>query len=1317
MKRTLRILSTLSLALLGATAAHARDLRGYDASFEQRPQSLPQRSPTVGLAPAVARVASVDPRTGAPSFVWGHRAGSGFSPLTTPGEAARAHLLASASLYGLSKEAIDTAHVTHVHDTGRGAIVVVLRQSIGGVPLWHHDAKIFLRRDLSLVAMSGSLHPAATDTPKARGQFKLPAAGAVARALSDLYATSVPSSALSDNASAADPKTEYKKFDLASPQSFGGMIRFERPARARKVYFALGDRLVPAYHVELFSREKGASSDMYGYVIAADDGRVLARKNLTAEASFKYRVWADETGDNRPFDGPVADFTPHPTGLPDGSAPAYVPPNLITMSGFNKNGDPWLPDNATDTRGNNADAYTDHDDSNSPSGGDTRALVSAPGEFDRVYDTAKSPNDSLDQEMAAVAQLFYTNNWLHDYWYDSGFDEAAGNAQSNNYGRGGAQGDRLLVEAQDAFDQGQSDNANMATPDDGESPRMQMYVWHGKEERSISSPALSPNAETAAAEFGPQSFDLTGAVALADDGVAPKSNGCEAFVGDVSGKIALVDRGSCTFHEKAVNAQNAGAVGMILANNQGGSPPFMPASGFADVTIPVLGITQADGAALKTALMAGEVTVTLQRQAGPLVDGTIDNLIVSHEWGHYLHHRLVGCQLNQCGGESEGWGDFVALTTQIRPGDDLDGVFSDSTYAASAAPNYAYYGVRRYPYSTDMNKNPLTFTHIQQAVDLPVGPPMADVFPDNSESHNTGEVWASMMFEGFVGLLKESKAATPKYTFEEARRRMADYVVAGMIGAPYEPTFTEQRDAIIAAAYAADPDDALLIASGFAKRGAGSCAVSPPADSIDNNGVVESFKVAPAVSITGVTLDDSAASCDNDGALDAGETGKVTVVLSNKGYLPAPGTTLTVTSSTKGVLFPNGASTTFDTFDGFSDQTISFDVTIDPAQKAPGVIDLTVTAENQSACNPTVVAKRSPRVHYDNATEKSASDDFESDTNVWTVKGMNGDSIWSRDADEKGNHTWHGIDYSTISDTSLVSPAVEVGDAEDLVLSFKHRHSFEASDDPSNPGTIELWDGGVIEVSSDGGSSWEDIATLGDPGYSGTIGNQSSNPLSNREGFTDKNPSWPDMDAVTVNLGKSLAGKTVQIRFRIGSDEAASEYGWQIDDVGFKGIKGTPFPAIVADAQSCNPVTDHAPIANAGPDQTVESGANVVLDGSKSSDPDGDELGYSWSALEGTTVGLTPNGAVAKFQAPAVEKPTELTFALAVTANQLSSVDTVKILVNPGTGKKDDLAVKGGGCGCSVPGESDDLPAAPLGAMGAVALGLLAYRRRRPSSK
>ena len=92
---------------------------------------------------------------------------------------------------------------------------------------------------------------------------------------------------------------------------------------------------------------------------------------------------------------------------------------------------------------------------------------------------------------------------------------------------------------------------------------------------------------------------------------------------------------------------------------------------------------------------------------------------------------------------------------------------------------------------------------------------------------------------------------------------------------------------------------------------------------------------------------------------------------------------------------------------------------------------------------------------------------------------------------------------------------------------------------------------------------------------------------------------------------------------------------------------------------------NHTPVANAGSNQTVASGAAVQLDGSGSSDPDGNPLTYAWSQTSGPTVTLSSTTAVQPtFTAPT--GPATLTFQLIVNDGQLnSSPSTVTIVVNP----------------------------------------------------
>lgn len=115
------------------------------------------------------------------------------------------------------------------------------------------------------------------------------------------------------------------------------------------------------------------------------------------------------------------------------------------------------------------------------------------------------------------------------------------------------------------------------------------------------------------ADFGPApgASTVTGQVILAVDGVAPANDACSALTNaaQMAGKIALIDRGTCSFVIKADAAQAAGAIGVIIVNNAAGPPPDMAGTD-PTLTIPTVSVTQSDGAAIKAQLGAG-VFVTL----------------------------------------------------------------------------------------------------------------------------------------------------------------------------------------------------------------------------------------------------------------------------------------------------------------------------------------------------------------------------------------------------------------------------------------------------------------------------------------------------------------------------------------------------------------------------------------------------------------------------------------------------------------------------------------------------------------------------------
>ena len=361
---------------------------------------------------------------------------------------------------------------------------------------------------------------------------------------------------------------------------------------------------------------------------------------------------------------------------------------------------------------------------------------------------------------------------------------------------------------------------------------MQMYVWTANTRMGlmVTAPAAAVKTlDIGTAAFGPQAFSVSGTVALAADGLAPASDACEPITkgGALAGKIALVDRGTCAFVIKVANVQAAGAVGVIIANNQGTTFINMAESSGATplpYTIPAVSIATSDGDALK-ALLAQGLAVRIAREAAPARDGTIDNQIVAHEWAHYLSNRLVGnangLGSNQSGGLGEGWSDFSALLLTVQAGDaalpgnaGYGGIYPLAGYVLGGGDNGFqdnkgwYFGIRRYPYSTDMTKDPLTYKHITNGVVLPTAAPIA--YPDdgssNAEVHNTGEVWASMLWECYAALLGDSG----RLTFDQARDRMRMYFVASLKLTPVNPTLLEARDALLAAAFAADRDDHAL---------------------------------------------------------------------------------------------------------------------------------------------------------------------------------------------------------------------------------------------------------------------------------------------------------------------------------------------------------------------------------------------------------------------------------------------------------------------------------------------------------------------------
>lgn len=1226
------------LTLCGS--ALAAQLPNFDAVAEAPRVAVTSsaRSTRTLVSASTTRV-QWDDRFGVPTFVWPAAKTSGMAAAVrvaqTAEAAARGYVAAYAPLYGLSSADIAQAYTAGVHDTGRGAIVVKLRQKIGDVPVFRDELNVVLDRSHDLVALSGHISAVpgsggiAALNVSAPG-FLLSAPRAIAAAIADVNsrgrAVDVNEVRLTRNSEAG-----YQVYERGEG----------KPIRAKRVYFHLPDRYEPGYYIEAYADAGAtASPDLYGYVISAVDGRVLFRNDLTfndGPAGFSYRVWAAAEGDHLPFAGPQGyDGTPNPTATLSGYQPTFIQPNLITLPyGPISTKDPWLPNDATETAGNNVDAYADVEDPDGFSAGDLRATVNAPLTFDRTYDVTKQPGESPQQQMAAIAQLFYVNNFLHDWYYDAGFNELAGNAQNDNFGRGGAGDDSILAEAQDSSGR---NNANMSVPSDGGHPRMQMYVFEGAGNRDLNVTAPSDIAKhyvTGFALFGPNHFDITGDVV----GVIPP-NACTPITSNVAGKIAFIDRGgsdTCTFVLKVQNAKNAGAIGVIVGNIF--SPdrpdsivtmacPSNPCSAADQALLPALHVALDDANAFRTNLSKG-IQAMMHRDPAVDRDGSIDNEIVAHEWMHYMSNRLVadsnGLVNLQSRGMGEGWSDFNAMLMTVRPEDTrfesnatFGGVYAAAVYATTGGSNGplqnngTYYGIRRVPYSTDMSKDPLTLKHVMNGNPITGAPVRAGgEGDDNAEVHNTGEVWCTMLWEAYAALLRDTLGSTPRLTFAEAQQRMKEYLVASLKITPPSPTILEARDALLAAALARDKIDYAEFWQAFAKRGAGIAALPPDRYSTVNAGVVEDFNGSGGMAVKSIAFDDSVTSCLPNGVLDAGETGALTISLRNIGGVRLASTTVEVSSSDPALTFAGGGRVPVPATNPGDAVTVSVNASLASGTTGIATPDVMMTiTDPQIGIEGGMKSTFQARLNAFDAPNDSATDSVESTDTAWTI-ASSGAAQWQRVEMSGRDHRWFAPEPFSVADTSLVSPPLMVAPG-DFSFSFSHRFAFDFF---QATGPVLYIDGGVIEITTDGGKTWKDIGDKIDAATThyggGTIYANNGSAIENRKafegtspGYSQELPSTSRFSTTIVNLGSTYAGKRVQIRFRsvTAADHSyAPRLGWEIDDIVFNGIANLPFATTTADRGLCSVASSTTSLAASA--TTLQPGGAVTLTATVSASP------------------------------------------------------------------------------------------------------------------
>ena len=506
----------------------------------------------------------------------------------------------------------------------------------------------------------------------------------------------------------------------------------------------------------------------------------------------------------------------------------------------------------TDTRGNNLTASAAATGSR-PDGGSNL-------HFDFPFDPSQPPESYTD---AALVNLFYWTNTLHDIHYRYGFDEAAGNFQVNNYGNGGLGYDSVIASAQtDAM-------ITFASPPDGSSPLMRMFIAtpvtallpmkHHVEVRATDSAWQGDDLPAAGALFGRvlSSEGVSGELVAADDasigevdhlggpgalsrGSGTRGDACEQLVNSraAEGAVVLVDDGDCAPGVKARHAQQAGAVGVILAQRtRGGKLENLGGHGTADdVTIPVVAVRASDAEKLRDRIAEG-VTVTLKSNNSLTHrDSDFDTGVIAHEYGHGVANRLTGgpsaagcLQALQSLGLVEGTGDFWALALTAKPADAPEDPRGISVYSFFQPPGGV--GVRGVPYSTDQKVNDFNF---------------GDLALFNAEDpmvpHAAGARWATILWEVYWSLVDAHGFDPDFVTGKGGNNLMLQLVMDGLKLQPCEPTFVEARDALLLADLASTGGaNQCPLWEGFARRGLGEEALG--GESANDLAVTASSKV------------------------------------------------------------------------------------------------------------------------------------------------------------------------------------------------------------------------------------------------------------------------------------------------------------------------------------------------------------------------------------------------------------------------------------------------------------------------------------------
>jgi hypothetical protein len=420
-------------------------LLGSPALISARDRFLTSRSggPTVPSAVSLAAFNSTDPHAIIKGFLNDH-----------------------AGLFGFDAQAISNAIISREFvATNNGMRTVVWEQQVDSIPVFEGLLIGHITESGELVNISSQFIP---DPAGAADRGVGDRAGLVAAPpFSAAGAVAIAGRSIGEDTSEESVFQEANVAQMSAATRVSGRGQFHAAnilgtAETSLVWLPMSkDFMKLCWDVILTGKTR---SEMYRVLVDAQSGAVLLRRCLTEYISdVTYRVYTNDSP------------SPMSPGFatPVSTQPAQVPQVLVTTPALDTNASPagWIDDGNNETVGNNVDAHLDRNADNQPD------LPRPQGSPARSFTfSVNLGRDPTNYGPSAVVQLFYICNWMHDRLYELGFTEAAGNFQSNNFGRGGLGNDLVQADAQDGSG---TDNANFSTPPDGSKPRMQMYVWSG----------------------------------------------------------------------------------------------------------------------------------------------------------------------------------------------------------------------------------------------------------------------------------------------------------------------------------------------------------------------------------------------------------------------------------------------------------------------------------------------------------------------------------------------------------------------------------------------------------------------------------------------------------------------------------------------------------------------------------------------------------------------------------------------------------------------------------------------------------------------